>query len=63
MQDTQTGRLIPIEENTQEARDKALPRERQGPVFQMGEEVVLKGGKFRVSGITSKRIYLDSIPA
>lgn len=48
----------------QEAKDKAVPnRDHQGPVFTIGEVLEIRGGKFRVNGITRKRIYLDSIPS
>jgi hypothetical protein len=48
----------------QEAKDAAIAeREHQGPVFSIGEVIVIKGGKFRVNGITRKRLYLDSIPS
>lgn len=63
MQDTLTGEMVQLEENTQAARDAAIPqRERQGPVFTVGEVLEIRGGKFRVHAISDKRIYLDSIP-
>lgn len=64
MQDTLTGQMVRLEENTQAARDAAIPqRERHGPVFTMGEILEIRGGNFRVHAITDKRIYLDSLPA
>jgi len=54
--------MVPLEENTQAARDKAIPqREHHGPVFSVGEILDIRGGKFRVHAISSKRIYLDSL--
>lgn len=54
---------VQAEERLQKAKDAVVPiREHQGPTFYVGEEVDLKGGKFRISAITDKRIYLDSIP-
>jgi hypothetical protein len=52
------------QEALQAAKDKAVPnRDHQGPVFTIGEVLEIRGGKFRVNGITRKRIYLDSIPS
>lgn len=48
----------------QAAKDEAIPnREHQGPVFQVGEVLEIKGGKFRVNGFSRKRLYLDSLPS
>lgn len=56
-------KLKSAEGNLQAAKDAAIPiRENQGPIFSMGEIVTVKGGRFRISGITEKRIYLDSLP-
>lgn len=64
MQDLQTGAMVPIENDSQEAKDRAIPqRERQGPTFAPGEIVEVKGGRFKVHAISDKRLYLDSIPA
>ena len=64
MQDTQSGALVAIDDESQEAKDRAIPqRDRQGPTFAIGEVVDLKGGKFRVHAISDKRLYLDSIPS
>lgn len=47
----------------QEAADRAIPnRDHQGPVFEVGEVIEIKGGKFRVNGFSRKRLYLDSLP-
>lgn len=64
MQDMSTGALVPIENDSQEAQDRAIPqRENQGPVFGIGEIVEVKGGRFKVHAISDKRLYLDSLPA
>lgn len=48
----------------QETKDAAIPiREHQGATFYVGEIVEVKGARFRVNGITRKRIYLDSLPS
>jgi hypothetical protein len=58
MQDVRTGRMVPIEE------EKAKELERAGdvPVFHVGEEVMVKGGRFRVRKITRKDVILRGIP-
>ncbi len=76
MQDLSTGEIKELleafrdmlVEKQQTIKDCIIPkRENQGPVFSIGEEVLLTNeqgrvGKFKVSGITSNRIYLDSVP-
>ena len=37
------------------------PRKR-GPVFELGEILDIRGGKFKITAMTNKRMYLDSIP-
>ena len=57
--------LSPFEsrQRLQDAMDDAQPdRTRQGPVFTVGEEIEIRGGRFRVHAISQKRIYLDSLP-
>jgi hypothetical protein len=57
-----TSELRSAEERFQKAKDAAIPiRENQGPVFSVGEELEIRGGKFRVHSMTSGRLYLDSI--
>jgi hypothetical protein len=69
MQDLSTGQLHAMEEeqfrlDEQRAKDAAIPiREHQGPVFTVGEELNLKGGRFRVHAMSGKRLYLDSLPS
>lgn len=56
--------LEKLKDSLQASKDSVIPiRENQGPVFCIGEIIEVKGGKFKVSGITSKRIYLDSLPS
>lgn len=53
-----------VAERLQAERDRVIPvRAHQGPTFFVGEEVEVKGGRFRVQAITDKRLYLDSLPA
>lgn len=67
-QDLRTGEMVPLDpkeftkESVQEAFDRVVSREHQGPIFTVGEELEIRGGRFRVHAISSKRIYLDSIP-
>lgn len=78
MQDLTTGEMKPLEglkeipkmdlmeklKTLQASKDAAVPRrENQGPVFEVGEILEIRGGKFRVHAITEKRIYLDSLPS
>jgi hypothetical protein len=50
-------------EEIQEAMDRAQPdRSRQGPVFFTGEEIEIKGGRFRVAEIMGDRLILEGIP-
>ena len=52
-----------LDRQLQTAKDAALPeREHQGPIFSVGEELEIRGGRFRVHAITEKRLYLDSLP-
>ena len=56
-------RLGDLNANLQRAKDAVIPeRKNQGPIFEIGEVLEIRGGKFRVHAITEKRIYLDSIP-
>lgn len=51
-------------EIAQGAKDKVIPElEYQGPTFFCGEELEVKGGKFKVHAIAGKRLYLDSLPS
>lgn len=57
-------RIGELNEKIQQAKDATIPeRERQGPIFAIGEIIDIRGGKFRVHAISGKRIYLDSIPS
>lgn len=52
-------------ERLQAAADKAIPdRRNQGPVFMLGEEIEIRGGRFRVSSINPKKntLTLESLP-
>ncbi len=57
------GRSVSLTEAMEIAKDEAIPnRADQGPVFQNGEEVEIKGGRFRVRWIGKDRITFDSLP-
>jgi len=46
----------------QQMKDAVIPnRADQGPVFSVGEEVSVKGGRFKVHAIQGRRLYLDSL--
>ena len=62
MQDTQTGDMVLVAADTQEARDAALPRDRQGPSFTIGEPLEIRGGNFAVQSIGRKMLVLRSLP-
>ncbi len=62
MQDNSTGQMIQIENASQAAKDNALPRDRQGAVFQIGEEVEIKGGRFAVHSIGKSMIVFRGLP-
>jgi hypothetical protein len=57
---------LSLEEQFHSLKTKAKELERETgkahPVFRVGEEVELKGGKFRVANITRKGIRLLAIP-
>ena len=62
MQDTQTGEMLPIENLSQEAKDKAQPeRARQGITLTVGEILDVKGGRFRVASLGRKMIMLEGL--
>jgi hypothetical protein len=53
-----------IERALQKAKDDAIPnRDHQGPVFFTGEELEIKGGRFRVAEIMATGLILQGIPA
>ena len=65
MQDRQTGEMVAVhgETPTQDDFDSAIPdRRRQGIVLRRGEEVEVKGGRFRVHSIGRKMIVLEGLP-
>ncbi len=48
----------------QKVKDAAIPdRSRQGAILQIGEVLLIRGGKFRVERISGKRVYLESLPS
>ena len=63
MQDKQTGEMVAVDSLDQESYDRAIPdRSRQGVVLTIGEEVSLKGGRFRVSSMGKKMVVLEGMP-
>jgi hypothetical protein len=57
------ARVEELRSSIQAAKDAAIPvRIYQGPVFFVGQELEIMGGRFRVHAITRKRLYLDSLP-
>lgn len=62
MQDNASGYFVPIEDDKPEYRDAALPRDRQGAVFHVGEELEIKGGRFAVQSIGKNMIVFRSLP-
>lgn len=52
-----------IEKAIQDAKDEAHPdRSRQGPVFFIGQELEINGGRFRVNDILPTGLVLNSLP-
>jgi len=63
MQDKRTGEFIELAEDTQKARDAAIPdRARQGVILYVGETVWIKGGRFVVVSIGQRVIRLRGLP-
>lgn len=60
------GQLKPIKRKIdylQEAKNRAIPDpERQGPVFEVGEILNLKGGRFKVATIEKEGMFLKGLP-
>lgn len=69
MQDTSTGELKEIPQDLinkvglTEACNTIILPQNQGPTFFIGEELLVKGGLFKVHAITQGRLYLDSLAA
>ena len=56
MQDTRTNELLTAE-TLKELREM-IPEEDQGPTFQVGEIVDVKGYGYRVTGLKKNRLFL-----
>jgi hypothetical protein len=60
------GDLTDVEEQVQSLKARARKLEKETgkayPVFRVGEEVELKGGKFKIVSITKKGLRLRAIP-
>jgi len=63
MQDTLTGDIIPIDDTTQEARDRALPRERQGIVIYIGQPIIAGDNHFEIHRISRREVVLRRLDA
>ena len=71
MQDKQTGEMVPMPDDYSEKlitheykkiKDRVLPRNRQGPVFEVGEEIIIKGGRFKIRSIGKQGLVLHGLP-
>lgn len=61
MQDTRTGRMVPVpEEVHNHAKDHQLFS--TIPVFQVGETLILRSGRFEVEAIDENGIRLRGLP-
>jgi len=49
-------------EKIQALEDQILDRSQQGPVFEVGEEIVIKGARFRLHSIGKQGIVLHGLP-
>jgi hypothetical protein len=49
-------------EALERAKDHALPKERQGAVLAVGEELTIKGGRFVVTSIVKEGVFLKGLP-
>jgi hypothetical protein len=79
MQDLSTGKFVPLDpkflegiagdsrelrDRLQRACDAAEPdRSKHGPVFIVGEEIEIRGGRFQVTKIEPGRLVLSGLPA
>ena len=75
MQDRDTGEMMALNskqfqkeakndlaEALKNEADRILPKNRQGPIFQVGEELEIKGGRFRIRSIGKEGMALVSLP-
>lgn len=47
----------------QNAKDEVMPdRHRQGPVFQAGEVLIIRGVKFKIDNIVQEGMFLRGLP-
>lgn len=59
----QMGKLHTPLEVLQKACDEAQPdRSRHGPVFQLGEILIIRGGRFQVAEMRKEGIFLKGLP-
>lgn len=63
MQDRNTGGMAGIPAGVaQRIEEMAKKLGEEVPVFRLGEEIMLRGGRFRVAAIGSKYIRLEGLP-
>ena len=49
-------------EKIQKLEDEIMERGKQGPVFEIGEEIIIKGGRFRLHSIGQHGLVLHGLP-
>jgi len=78
MQNLQTGEMMELPDDynklanqkatpdslkkIQEFEDRFLDRDKQGPVFHVGEEIIIKGGRFRLHSIGKQGLVFHGLP-
>lgn len=55
--------LHQLQRAIEEAKNEALPPERQGAVIRVGEEFTLNGGRFVVTSIVKEGVFLKGLPS
>jgi len=59
----ETGQLATRLAALQLACDKAIPdRSKHGPIFQVGEILIIRGGRFEVLSVTKAGLVLKGLP-
>jgi len=59
MQNNRTGELVPWNGTEYPT---SIPEQHRGPSFEVDEELVIKGGRFKVSGFEGGFLHLVGIP-
>lgn len=70
MQDTRTGKMVGLDEQVVKnegirvaGEKKGIPEKYQGPVFEIHEELEIKGGRFRVERFKHGKMLLSGLPS